>query len=147
MDRLLGAASRRNATSCVASAPRAPRLPGRAPTEGCSFPRPHALQGSLKSVPRRTVPWNVAPPYVLPARRCTDVARSSSPCPRYPSPVLLLTLRFIGAAVPSPDPQTPPPPNADRAAAGVLAPGPDELRLRAFCKPSSASLHPPLPLP
>jgi hypothetical protein len=39
--------------------------------------------------------WNVTPPYVLPALCRTDAALSSSPCPRCPSPVLLLALHLF----------------------------------------------------
>jgi hypothetical protein len=110
----------------------APRLPNAAaPSRGGT----HA-EGVPESALPLPAPWDVAPPYVLPARRGTVAARSSSPARAAPSPVLLLARPLKGAAAHSP---TRSPPRPTEPPAGSPAPGRGKPRLRANCKPSSTS--------
>jgi hypothetical protein len=95
---------------------RPPASPSEPPTRLLRPLAPSQRSSLLTHAARVPRPSNAAPPYVLPCPTPYEAARSSSPCPRCPSPVLLLALRYIGAAVPSPRRAEPPPPNADCAA-------------------------------
>jgi hypothetical protein len=92
-----------------------PEPPRAFPTQSLCPEVAHTSRGPEVRAAHLPAPWNVTPPYVLPVRRSTVAAQSSSPARAAPSLVLLLALRYIGAAAHSPTRR--PPPAANRAAA------------------------------